>query len=324
MHSSPEEQEFEYEKGSDHVFDLEPIPAPGRVDGRVAHARQGPVRPRSRPSDRLPPAAAQHGLGGAQDLPISRELAILGAAAAVAVSFVVLVLAWRKPRYDAATSGRPAPAWLARLVDSALYRGVLRLVGLLGLLYLVLVAVRGKDLLINPIFGIVYVWIWVGMVVASLLFGRVWKAISPFRLINGALARVSGGDPEDGVLTYPERLGMWPAAVGLFAFVWMELVYPHNVDLGPVRLWCAVYLASDDPRRRAVREPLLRARRPLRGVLQPRRAAVGLGPARRPARDPQPARQPRHHRRPPRGWWRSSRCCSAARPSTRSASPRAG
>ena len=127
-----------------------------------------------------------HGLGGAQDLPISRSLAILGAGPAVAGSFVVLVLAWRKPRYDAATSGRPAPAWLAGIVDSTLFRGLLRLVGLLSLVYLVLVAVRGKDLLINPIFGMVYVWIWVGMVVASLLFGRVWKAISPFRLLNGA------------------------------------------------------------------------------------------------------------------------------------------
>ncbi len=184
-----------------------------------------------------------HGLGGAQDLPISRELAILGGAAAVAVSFVVLVLAWRTPRYDAATSGRPAPGWLAAFVDSLVWRAALRVVGLLGLIYLVVVAVRGKDLLINPIFGIFYVWIWVGMVVASLLFGRVWKAISPFRLINGGLARISGGDPDDGILTYPERLGMWPAALGLFAFVWMELVYPHNVDLGPVRLWCAIYLA---------------------------------------------------------------------------------
>jgi hypothetical protein len=184
-----------------------------------------------------------HGLGGAQDLPISRNLAILGAAAAVAVSFVVLALAWRTPRYDAATSGRPAPAWLVRVVDSAAFRGALRLVGVLGLLYLVLVAVRGKDLLINPIFGIFYVWIWVGMVPASLLFGRVWRAISPFRLINAGLSRLSGGDPDEGVLTYPERLGLWPAALGLYAFVWMELVYPHNVDLAPVRLWCAVYVA---------------------------------------------------------------------------------
>jgi hypothetical protein len=185
----------------------------------------------------------EHGLGGAQDLPISRELAILGAALAVAVSFVVLALAWRRPRYDDATSGWLAPAWLATLVDSALWRGLLRLVGLLALVYLIVVAVFGKDLLLNPIFGIFYVWIWVGMVPASLLFGRVWRAISPFRLISTAIARISGGDPDEGMLTYPERLGMWPAAVGLFAFVWMELVYPHNVDLSPVRLWCAIYLA---------------------------------------------------------------------------------
>jgi hypothetical protein len=184
-----------------------------------------------------------HGLGGAQDLPISRTVAILGGAAAVAVSFAVLALAWRTPRYDAATSGRLAPPWLARAVDSAVFRGLLRVVGLLALVYLVLVAVRGKDLLINPIFGIFYVWIWVGMVPASLIFGRVWRAISPFRSINAGLSRLAGSDPDEGVLAYPERLGLWPAAVGLYAFLWMELVYPHGVDLAPVRLWCAIYLA---------------------------------------------------------------------------------
>ncbi|MGC4109490.1 MAG: hypothetical protein QM747_03485 [Nocardioides sp.] len=185
----------------------------------------------------------QHGLGGAQDLPISRGLVIFGAGAAVAVSFAVLALAWRTPRYDAATSGRLAPDRLAAFVDSPLWRGALRTLGLLALLYLVVTAVFGKDLLINPLFGIFYVWIWVGMVPLSLVFGRVWRAISPFRLINAGIARLSGSHPDEGMLTYPERLGMWPAALGLLAFVWMELVYPHNVDLSPVRLWCAVYLA---------------------------------------------------------------------------------
>ncbi len=184
----------------------------------------------------------QHGLGGAQDLPISRGLAITGAAAAVAVSFVVLAVAWRRPRYDAATSGRPAPAWLTSFVDSAWWRGLLRLVGLLALVYLIVVAAFGKDLLINPIFGIFYVWIWVGVPVASLFLGRVWRAISPFRLISTGIARIAGGEPDDGIFRYPERLGMWPAALGLFAFVWMELVYPHNVDLSPVRLWLGLYL----------------------------------------------------------------------------------
>ena len=59
-----------------------------------------------------------HGIGGAKDLPISPELAIAGAVAALTVSFTVLAVAWREPRYDGATSGRPAPAWLARVVDS--------------------------------------------------------------------------------------------------------------------------------------------------------------------------------------------------------------
>jgi hypothetical protein len=192
----------------------------------------------------LPPLLLpQHGLGGAQDLPIPRELAILGAAAAVAVSFVVLALAWRTPRYDVDT-GRPAPAWLVRIVDSTAWRALLRGVGLVSLLYLVLVALAGKDLLTNPIFGIFYVWIWVGMVPASLLFGRVWRAISPWRLLNSGLARITGAEPDDGLYTYPERLGMWPGALGLFAFVWFELVNTHNNELGQVTLWCGVYLAA--------------------------------------------------------------------------------
>ena len=184
-----------------------------------------------------------HGLGGAKDLPVSPELAIAGASAALVVSFAVLALAWRRPRYDAATSGRPAPAWLRGLVDSTGWRVGLRLVGVLLAAYTAMAAILGKDLVINPTLGIFYVWWWVGLVPLSLLLGPVWKAISPVRAINGAFARVSGSDPGAGMFTYPARLGQWPAAFGLLAFVWMELVYPHSTELGPVRLWCAAYLA---------------------------------------------------------------------------------
>ena len=67
-----------------------------------------------------------HGIGGAKDLPIPPELAIAGAVAALVVSFTVLALAWRTPRYDAATSGRPAPAWLAAVVDRTAFAVALR------------------------------------------------------------------------------------------------------------------------------------------------------------------------------------------------------
>jgi hypothetical protein len=183
-----------------------------------------------------------HGIGGQKDLPLSLGLTVAGAVAALVISFGVLAAAWRSPRYDAATSGRPAPAGLARLVDSRAFGFVARLLGFAIFAFTVMAAVFGEDTLINPLFGIFYVWLWVGLVPLSLLLGPVWRAISPVRTINLLFAKVSGSDPDQGVFTYPERLGHWPAAVGLFAFVWMELVFPYATELGPVRLWCAVYV----------------------------------------------------------------------------------
>ena len=55
-------------------------------------------------------------------------------------------------------------------------------------------------------------------------------------------AKISGVPEGQGLYTYPARLGYWPAAAGLLAFVWLELVYPHATDLGPARLWAAAYL----------------------------------------------------------------------------------
>ena len=184
-----------------------------------------------------------HGIGGAKDLPIPAEYAIAGAGAALAVSFIVLALAWRSPRFDATTSGRPVPARLAGVVDHPAFEVVLRVLGFAFFGYVVWAAVFGPDLLINPTFGVVYVILWVGIVPASLLFGPFYKAVSPIRTVNLVVAKLTGGDPERGVLELPRRVGYWPAAVGLFAFVWLELVYPESTYLSPIRLWFAVYIA---------------------------------------------------------------------------------
>ncbi len=184
-----------------------------------------------------------HGIGGAKDLPLPLELAIAGAVAALVVSFTVLAVAWRKPRYDAATSGRPAPAWLDGLTSCLPWRLWWRVFAMVALAYVGWAAIAGQDTLINPFLGVFYVYIWVGLVPLSLIFGPVWKAISPSRTINLLLAKASGSDPGAGLYTYPARLGYWPAVLGLYAFVWLELVYPHSTEVGPVRLWFAGYLA---------------------------------------------------------------------------------
>jgi hypothetical protein len=184
-----------------------------------------------------------HGIGGAQDLPIPAEYAIAGASAALAISFIVLALAWRTPRYDSATSGRRAPAWLSGLVDSPYFSGTLRFLGLAFFGYVLWAALAGPDLLVNPTFGVVYVLLWVGLVPASLLFGPFYKAINPVRTLNLLFSRATGGDPDRGMYDLPRWVGYWPAALGLFAFVWLELIYPDATYLSPVRLWFAIYIA---------------------------------------------------------------------------------
>ncbi|KAB2809097.1 hypothetical protein ACFJIY_03410 [Pimelobacter simplex] len=183
-----------------------------------------------------------HGIGGQADLPIPLELAVSGAVAALVVSFTILIVAWRRPRYDVPAAGRAAWGLLDRVTGAPGFLVLTRTVGMVLAVFAVATAVFGQDSLTNPFFGMVYVWWWVGLVFASALLGPVWKAISPVRTINAALAKISGGDPETGLRDYPERLGYWPAAIGLFAFVWLELASTHPTELGTVRLWCALYV----------------------------------------------------------------------------------
>ncbi|WP_238997969.1 hypothetical protein [Nocardioides limicola] len=189
------------------------------------------------PTDQL----LAHGVGGAADLPIPASLAIAGAVAALTISFTVLAVAWRTPRYGAQRPGRPAPVWLDATVSSPLFLAIARTVGLIAFGYTAAAAMFGADLVINPFLGIVYVLLWVGIVPASLLLGPFYRAISPVRSIGGLLFRLAGGR---AVLSYPERLGYWPAAFGLLAFVWLELVHPDSTSVPTVRLWFAGYLAA--------------------------------------------------------------------------------
>jgi hypothetical protein len=184
-----------------------------------------------------------HGIGGGQDLPISLPFALAGGAAALGVSFLVLALAWRSPRFDAGTQGRPLPGGLTSALDGGWLLGVFRVVGVAVTAYVAWAAVSGPDNLANPTFGVVYVLLWVGVVVASLVLGPFYRAVNPLRSLHWLVSRATGGDPGRGVVTLPSRVGLWPAALGLFAFVWMELVFPDSNFLWSVRLWFACYVA---------------------------------------------------------------------------------
>ncbi|MGZ5399154.1 MAG: hypothetical protein ACXWDM_04015 [Nocardioides sp.] len=182
-------------------------------------------------------------MGGGSDLPIPASLAVVGGAAALTLTFAVLLMAWRTPRYETTGGGRPVPPVLARIIDGPAFVPALRACGLVVLAFSVWCATAGPESLSNPIFGIVYVLLWVGLVPASLLFGPFYKAVSPARGLHFLLASVLPVDNARGLMALPRWVGHWPAALGLLAFTWLELVSPDGTTLTAVVTWFASYLA---------------------------------------------------------------------------------
>lgn len=183
-----------------------------------------------------------HGIGGRQDLPVPFGLAVAGAGVAIALSFVILGLAWREPKYRGDSSGVALPAVIGRVVDSPWFRWLVRLLGLAFFLYAGMALVFGVDRLTNPIFGIVYILVWVGLVPISILLGPVWRTLNPLRTLHLLVCRLARLDPSVGLLTLSPRVGVWPAVGGIFAFTWLELVEPDRATLPVLQTWIALYI----------------------------------------------------------------------------------
>ena len=168
-----------------------------------------------------------HALLVKQDLPIPAWLFAWAASIVLIASFFALSVAWRKPRFE---DERWRP--IATGVSSALLGWPAQIVcGAIGV-FLFAVAVyaglRGTEAP-DRNFAITFLFItaWIGFPFFSALLGNVFRPFNPWR----AVGRAAGGGfrlvagQRSAHLAYPRRLGRWPAAVGLLAFVWLEVVY---------------------------------------------------------------------------------------------------
>ena len=95
------------------------------------------------------------------------------------------------------------------------------LAGALGVALFVLVTYSGfagsQTATANLAPTAVFVIFWVGIPFASAVFGDVFSAINPWRAIAAPayLATRFGGRPLPAPLSYPDRVGRWPAAAGI-------------------------------------------------------------------------------------------------------------
>lgn len=181
-----------------------------------------------------------HGIVGRADLPIPVFWFAVAAAGVLVVSFLMLAGGWTRPRLE---HRRERP--LARIPLAV--EILLGAVGVFVFAVTVYAGLAGTDTQRDNLAPIaVYVGFWVGVPFLSLLFGNVFRLLSPWRAIGRAVgwlgARVARGAlPEP--LPYPARLGHWPAVAGLLAFAICELCWAAARDPQPLAVLMIVYLA---------------------------------------------------------------------------------
>jgi hypothetical protein len=173
-----------------------------------------------------PPAAEAHGIIQRADLPIPEWLFGWAAAVVLIVSFVALAALWPQPKLEGGRDYRPLPGRLGGLLAGAPFQTACGAIGALLLAVVVWSGLAGEQVAatnLAPTF--VFVVFWVGLVPVSILLGDVFRAFNPWRALGRAAgwlaARVRGREREPH--PYPERLGRWPAAVGILMFAWLEL-----------------------------------------------------------------------------------------------------
>jgi hypothetical protein len=176
--------------------------------------------------------AYAHGIGGRADLPVPLSYFIIGASAAVIVSFVALSALWVEPRLQDEPIGRPIRApWL---------RAVTRIAQGLGLFGIALVVIDGLTAgnvttrHISPV--IVWVVFWLVFPYLVSVVGNLWLWMSPWRSIGrwinaGVAERTDLGN----------RLGLWPATTAFLVFAWLELISPNSSDPGTLATAALVY-----------------------------------------------------------------------------------
>jgi hypothetical protein len=192
----------------------------------------------------FPDLASAHALVGRKDLPVPAWLFAWGASLVLIVSFALLSVAWMEARLQK-EEWRPISPGLSAIVVN---RATQLLCGAIGVGLLALVLYAGFRGIEDPThnFAVVFAFytFWLGLVLASVLLGDIFRAFNPWRAIGRLFSsafRLVAGQPASVPFRYPEGLGRWPAVVGVLGFVWLELIAsggaaptPHRVAVATV------------------------------------------------------------------------------------------
>jgi hypothetical protein len=188
-----------------------------------------------------PTPAFAHGLVGKQDLPIPKVVFAWAACAVLVASFAALAALWPTARLQ-----EPRERFVFRVPRA--FGPLAGAFGVAFFAFMIYAGLAGEQFSAqnNVIVTIVFVTFWVGIPFASVLVGDVFRAINPWLAIARAVSwtwqRLGRTAPEP--LPYPKRVGRWPAALGILAFAWVELVYVNKDDPSTLAILAIAYAVT--------------------------------------------------------------------------------
>ncbi len=202
--------------------------------------------------------ARAHGFDERYDLPVPLSWVVAAACAVVALTFVAAAF-FARPAAPAGPAG-PAHWGVAVHLPVGVLRALRMAAWLLFVLAIAAALFGSNDPLMNLAPTLVWIVWWVGLAFTAALLCNLWPALDPWRSsfeVLDAVARRAGWrrvvhqglhqglhhDLHPGLALgwrYPAWLGLWPAALLLLAWCWLEVVHP--LASTPYRLGCAALL----------------------------------------------------------------------------------
>ncbi|HLX28784.1 MAG TPA: hypothetical protein VKV24_09915 [Casimicrobiaceae bacterium] len=163
------------------------------------------------------------------DLPLPLTLWIIGAAGAIALSFVVISIAVRA---SAVVEAPAQPNVLRWQIDNGFASPKIRLVAqVFAVAALILVVAAGIIGDQTPTRNVAptAIWIawWVGFSYLSAFVGNVWSIVNPWAAIFDWCERIVSKwrAPRRSTVKWPQSVGVWPGIALFIAFAWMELIW---------------------------------------------------------------------------------------------------
>lgn len=175
-----------------------------------------------------------HGIGGRLDLPVPLSYFAAGAAVVLVVTFVGLAALWPQPRLQ------DGPRY--RMTDLRLPLRWLTALGVAGLSLTIVAGsaalLAGTDAIGSRNLAPLLLWVlfWLVVPFLGVAFGNLYSMLNPWR---GLATWLGLGERERPVAV--RSWGIWPATAILFAFAWLELVFPDSATPSTVGIAALVY-----------------------------------------------------------------------------------